>query len=295
MKLLTVFTPTYNRAYILPQLYESLKRQTNKNFCWLIVDDGSSDNTSDLVEGWKSEGLIDIEYIYQQNGGKMRAHNTGVKNCKTELFVCVDSDDYLADNAVELILSHSGECINNQHISGIVAYRANQTDKKLLSTFNLNAKESTLTGLYDKGFKGETSLVFKTDVLKNYLFPEIEGEKFITEHFVYFQIDQKYKMLILPQPLIVGEYLTDGYTKSLLKLKKNNPKGYIMYYDMLIKNIKSVTRKIRYATALNSVLILSGTKSKNYTYQSGKFLRIITYPLAAIVCKKYKKQLEKDK
>ena len=84
--ILTIFTPTYNRAYILPKLYESLIKQTNKNFIWLIVDDGSDDNTEDIIKKWKEENYIDIEYIKQHNQGKHIAHNTGVDNCKTELF-----------------------------------------------------------------------------------------------------------------------------------------------------------------------------------------------------------------
>ena len=87
---LTIFTPTYNRAQTLPRLYDSLKRQTNKNFVWLIVDDGSEDNTKSLVDAWTEEKLMEIKYIYQQNSGKMQAHNCGVDNTETELFLCVD-------------------------------------------------------------------------------------------------------------------------------------------------------------------------------------------------------------
>ena len=105
MKELTVFTPTYNRAYTLGRLYESLCRQSNKNFEWLVVDDGSKDGTEELIKSWQSEEKISIRYIYQENGGKMRAHNRGVKSTETELFVCVDSDDYLVDDGIEKILS----------------------------------------------------------------------------------------------------------------------------------------------------------------------------------------------
>ena len=94
-KRMTVFTPTYNRAYILPKLYDSLCQQTVKSFEWLIVDDGSVDNTQELVEKWIEEKKIEIRYFKQANGGKQRAHNLGVEKSKEEIFVCVDSDDYV--------------------------------------------------------------------------------------------------------------------------------------------------------------------------------------------------------
>ena len=105
--LLTVCTPTYNRAHTLPRLYESLVRQTSQDFEWLVVDDGSTDNTRELVDGWVAEGRIRIRYVYKENGGKPSAHNLGVRMAAGELFFCVDSDDYLTDNAVEVIRNNS--------------------------------------------------------------------------------------------------------------------------------------------------------------------------------------------
>lgn len=104
MKLLTIFTPTYDRAYILPELYHSLCKEPSDSFIWLIVDDGSTDNTQTLVENWQRENKIEIVYFKQENGGKMRAHNKGVELCSTPLFFCIDSDDQIATGAVEKIL-----------------------------------------------------------------------------------------------------------------------------------------------------------------------------------------------
>ena len=103
-KRITVFTPTYNRAYILPQCYEALKRQTCQDFIWQIVDDGSTDNTRELVDKWIQEGTIEIQYIYQQNKGMFGAHNTGHKNLTTELCIGCDSDDYLFDDCIRQVL-----------------------------------------------------------------------------------------------------------------------------------------------------------------------------------------------
>ena len=109
MKTVTVFTPTYNRAYTLPKLYNSLCRQTSVDFMWLVVDDGSTDNTEELIKGWQEENKVLIEYHKQSNGGKMRAHNLGVKLCNSELFFCVDSDDYISDVAIEHIIDYWNE------------------------------------------------------------------------------------------------------------------------------------------------------------------------------------------
>ena len=105
MKTLTVFTPTYNRAYLLPKLYRSLCDQTNKDFIWLIIDDGSIDNTEEIISQWIFEDKIDIKYHYKDNGGMHTGHNLAYKVIETELNVCIDSDDFMPDNAVELILT----------------------------------------------------------------------------------------------------------------------------------------------------------------------------------------------
>ena len=122
-KLITIFTPTYNRANFLPRLYESLKRQTRKDFVWLVVDDGSIDNTRDLIKSWMGEHIIDIRYIFKENGGKMRAHNVGVQECETELFMCLDSDDYLTDNALERVVYWESTISGEPMFMGVVGNR----------------------------------------------------------------------------------------------------------------------------------------------------------------------------
>lgn len=122
--MVTVITPTYNRAYILPKLFESLKAQTSKNFEWLIVDDGSADDTKTLVESWiKSKPEFNIQYIYQENAGKMQAHNTAVQNCKTEFFMCVDSDDYIQEKAIEILDEKAKEIAKLNNVAGIIGYK----------------------------------------------------------------------------------------------------------------------------------------------------------------------------
>ena len=245
-KKLTVFTPTYNRAYLLPQLYKSLTEQTSKAFTWIIVDDGSTDDTGSLVSGWINEQVIDIVYIKQENGGKMKAHNVGVEHTKTELFVCVDSDDWLVPTSVEMIINEWSKLSqeSKSRIAGIIAYRGKNEYEVMETAFPTGCSESGLYQLYEAGFRGETTLIFKTEIIKRYPFPIIEGEKFITEAYIYDQIDWKYSYYLLPVIIIVCEYRNDGLTRNSLKLKFENPCGHTAYHLQCANYKKSVKKKI---------------------------------------------------
>lgn len=261
-KSLTVFTPTYNREKLLPRLYESLKRQTSRDFTWLIVDDGSTDNTKDLISGFTAENIVDIQYIYRENGGKMRAHNDGVKNCKTPYFLCVDSDDYLVDTAVEKLLDVANQkniLSEGSNLAGIIAHKG-KSETSLLSDVNFKEgiEKSKLYDLYLKGFKGETTIMFVTDVIEMYPFPEIEGEKYVPEDYVYDKIDAVCEYIVLDEIITVCEIVSEGYTDSVIKLKKNNPKAFLMYYEqraiitpISVLKIKYMGFYVKYAKLCN--------------------------------------------
>lgn len=231
---LTVFTPTYNRRELLKRVYESLAGQTCTDFEWLIVDDGSTDDTKQEVEAWQQEGRIRIRYEWRENGGKMRAHNRGVELCETDLFFCLDSDDYLPKTAVEEILSCE-EKLADEKVAGIVALKGKDEKEPLYGVDFPTDGFSTLYGLYLKGFKGETALVYKTAVLKSYPFPEIEGEKYVPEDYIYDKIDANYVLYIFPKILTVCELVSEGYTESLKAIKENNPKAWLLYYEQRAK------------------------------------------------------------
>lgn len=233
--MLTIFTPTYNRAYILHQAYKSLCRQTTHDFIWLIVDDGSTDETKELVQTWIEENKISIRYYYQPNGGKMRAHNWGVRLCDTELFVCLDSDDYLVDDAVETILTLWNSLEEKQGLAGIVAYKGKDTQHTMFGEAFPEVRIATLQELYQKGFFGENTLVHRRDVLLQFPFPEIEGEKFIPEAVVYDKIDQLYQLYVFPKILMICEYRNDGLSYAIEELRMNNPKGWLLYYQQKIQ------------------------------------------------------------
>ena len=159
----SIFTPTYNRAYILPVLYESLKRQTNKEFEWIIVDDGSTDETKELVSKFIQEGKVDIKYYYQKNSGKHIAHNLGVKKAGKTWFTCIDSDDYLVDFAVQQIIDLETEAKN---CIGMVFARG-YSNKVTLTKWKGKKRRSTLYDAYNKyGLKGDTMLVYRSNIIK---------------------------------------------------------------------------------------------------------------------------------
>lgn len=229
---LTIFTPTFNRAYCLGQLYDSLLRQTSKNFCWLIVDDGSTDNTKELVLSWQKEGKVPIEYHWQKNRGKMRAHNYGVTLTQTELFMCCDSDDYLTDDAVEKICRAWASYMEpRESISGIMGPRCvYKGTVKMENSLPLQNEAMTLWDFtHRRGHVKETFLVFVTEIIRQYPFPVQPGETFIPEGYTYNQLDDYYKMIPLKEELMICHYLSDGYTLGDgLKRMKNNPKGCAM-------------------------------------------------------------------
>ena len=242
--LLTIFTPAYNRRELLKRVYESLKRQTRKDFVWLIVDDGSTDDTASEVTLWQEEGALPIEYRYTENGGKMRAHNLGVRLTKTQLFLCLDSDDYLTEDAVEVIYrefeehnaaEESALLYTGKAFGGIVAHKGKDEMTPLYGEDFPRVSYSTLYGLYLQGFHGETTLVYKTEVLRKYPFPEIAGEKYVPEDYIYDKIDKNYVLKVVPQVLTVCEITESGYTDSLKKLKKENPVGWYLYYRQRLR------------------------------------------------------------
>lgn len=247
---LTVFIPTYNRAYVLPRAYESLLAQTCQEFCVVIVDDGSTDDTRELVDTWRAEGALDITYAYQPNGGKARAHNLGVELCATGLFVVLDSDDQLVPTAVEEIYRCWGRVGGRDDAAGIVALCGEAPDRPLRGEwFPPDLTETTLWNLrYKIRHRSDVVLVYRTELLREYPFVVPDGEKFMAEPFVYHQIDQVAPLVVLNKVLSVVEYLGDGYTANVRKVTRENPRsymllkrGYVDYSDTFVDKWKNAT------------------------------------------------------
>jgi len=165
MKTLTVFTPAYNRAHLLPRLYESLKRQTSKDFVWLIADDGSQDHTKKVIKNFIAENFIEIKYYYQENQGMHGAHNLAYRNIETILNTCIDSDDYMPDNAVELIIN-KWNTIDQEKYSGIVGLDQDEKSGKVIGT-KFTTQTTTLEDFYLNGGTGDKKLVYRTDIMQS--------------------------------------------------------------------------------------------------------------------------------
>lgn len=224
-KLLTIFTPTYNRQELLKNLYNSLKNQTDKNFTWLIVDDGSTDDTEQVVTEFIKEKSIDICYKKKQNGGKHSAMDFAHSICETEYIACVDSDDLLTSKAVEEIYKDL-DYANNENCVGLVYRRATKELKPFSDNWVENNKEIYFYELDKKyGYNCDTFLVFKTDIVRNYKFPKFENEKFVTEKVLYNQFMFEYKMVAVDKLIYIGEYQAGGYTDNAAKLMFKNPMG----------------------------------------------------------------------
>ncbi|MFC7322715.1 glycosyltransferase family 2 protein [Halobacillus campisalis] len=267
MKLLTIFTPTYNRAFCLEKLYHSLVNQTNQNFIWLLVDDGSTDETEKLVEQWISEALISITYIYQDNQGMHGAHNTAYKIMQTELNVCIDSDDYMPEDAVEQIETCWKEH-GDDNVSGLIGLDS-YTDGEIIGTLlPQGIKKSTLFDLYNKhGVKGDKKLVYRTELTKEFPYPLFENEKYVGLAYKYYKLDEKYEMLLLNQVLCRVEYLEDGSSRNMLKQYRRNPKGFAFYRkELMTLQFASVSFKFRQAIHYVSSSLMN--KNTNFLKES---------------------------
>lgn len=225
---LTIFTPVYNRADIINNLFNSLIRQSNHDFIWLIVDDGSTDKISELVDEYKKSADFEIQYIYQENEGKHSAHNKAVEICNTELFFCVDSDDFLTDDAVEKIYSVHNKYKNEK----VLGYFFRKKDTKGIVSGNSFSAKSEYIGLreiyFKYGFSGELAIIFRTELIKNYCFPVYGKEKFVSEKVLYNQISSIAPMVFVDEVIYIFEYQPTGYTFNAGSLSVKNPKGYAM-------------------------------------------------------------------
>lgn len=224
---ITVFTPTYNRAYLIEELYKSLYSQTYQNFEWLVIDDGSNDNTEELFRKWTIEcKRFPIRYYKKENGGKCCAINYALELAQGDLFFTVDSDDYLTEDALEKLTIWERELPSNELFCGIAGNLGTSKNKTINNLFDEGYFEGTLLDRY-KGVKGERAIAIYTDVHKKYRYPEFEGEKFMTEAVAWNRMAKDgYKMRFYNDIIWIYEYREDGLTKAGSSMFLNNPRGY---------------------------------------------------------------------
>lgn len=269
-KKITVFTATYNRAYCLPKLYNSLVNQTSFDFEWIIVDDNSSDNTKELVDGWIKENKIEIKYFYQNHGGKYRAMNKGFDESNCKYFFVVDSDDYLLNNSIEAIIKWTDE-INDDSICGVSGLRVSpngtiyggkpKIENDFIEATNFEREKYNLLG--------DKAEVYRTDLLKKNKFPEFPNEFFCTEDVVYQEIaSQGYKIRWYNTPIYVCEYLEDGLTKQGLNEYDGHIKNYNSYCYYVKRALKLKPFEFKYS--IIKEYIITNIKAKVSIIKWGK-------------------------
>ena len=265
-KTLTIFTPAYNRAHTLGRTYESLCRQTCKDFEWLIVDDGSKDGTRQLVEGWIHDNLIPIRYIFQDNQGMHGAHNTAYRNIHTELNTCIDSDDFMPDDAVENIVNFWNKYGSDKY-AGIIGLDQTE-DKQIIGVpFPEHLKETTLTDFYRNGGSGDKKMVYRTAVINAYPeYPIFKGERYVSLGYKYLLIDQDYKLITMNKPLVTVEYQMDGSSMNMYKQYWNNPKGFAFIRTVDMKLSKTWRRK--FESCIHYVSSSIRAKNKSFISES---------------------------
>ncbi len=283
---LTVFTPTYNRVHLLTRCYESMKRQTDKRFIWLVVDDGSSDQTETAVKQWIAETTeFKIEYIYKENGGLHTAYNTAIAHIETELCVCIDSDDYMPEHAVASILQY-WNAHGSPAIAGIVGLDYTEDGKVIgdplpdRHTVNLI---DLLIGKYHI-HNGDRTNVVRTELYRRVApMPVYPGEKNFNPHYMHLQISKEYDFLVLNENLRFVEYQSCGMSASMWKQYRNSPRSFAQTRLLYLSLPNAGTRfYFRHCIHYVSSCILS--QNKQFLKASPKkLMTLLALPLGAVL------------
>ena len=293
MAFLTIFTPAYNRAHTLPRTYESLLAQDCKDFVWLVIDDGSQDNTAELIHGWQAqENGFEIQYIYKENGGMHTAHNTAYEHITTELNTCIDSDDKLAPGAVSKIKT-AWESVRNKGYAGLIALDADFAGNIIGKGFPADLRETTLGGYYASGGTGDKKLIYRTDVINSVPpYPVFDGEKYVGLVYKYTLIDQQYKLSVLDEVVCEVEYQADGSTGTMWRQYLNNPRGFAFLRKTAMQYPTSTKRLILDCIHYCSSSQIS--KNKEYIKESPRKLLTVLCTPAGWVLTAYIKKKSKN-
>jgi glycosyltransferase involved in cell wall biosynthesis len=241
----TVFTPTYNRAHLLGRVYTSLCHQTFTDFEWILVNDGSTDNTKEVIQSFIDEKKIHIRYFYQQNAGKHFAINKAATVAKGDYFLILDSDDFLPNDSLFLLNKLMPECDLDIELAGIVGRKHYEDGTLIGSKIGANFKGTTFDIRFKRKIKGDLGEIFKTEVFKKFPFPEIENEKFCPEALVWNRISRDFKFIFSDINIYTVEYQPDGLTSNIVKIRMNAPVATMTYYSELNQDSIPIIQKIR--------------------------------------------------
>lgn len=299
MKRLTVFTPTYNRAGVLHRVYDSLVKQTYRDFEWLIVDDGSGDDTKTVVDGFVSENQICIRYYFQENQGKHMATNYAVSITQSELFVIADSDDAFTDDALEKLVAAWDSIPKTEQgkYKGVICRCFDSQTGEPIGAFPEKMFDSNdLDGNFKLKLNFEKWMLFRTDVLREYPFPGAgEGLKFFPETVVWRAMARKYQTRYIDDPL--REYFRDQenaltHTKTprfrenthLWAHYVNDVMDYFWYNPFVF--LKAFVGLNRDNIMIGKTFLMI-VKIPNRWWK--KVLCIMAYPVGWVLCRKYRK------
>ncbi len=281
MKTLTIFTPSFNRAHLLLRLHKSLKEQTYQDFKWLIVDDGSLDDTKQIVASFIQENKIEIQYIYQDNQGMHGAHNTAYENINTSLNTCIDSDDYMPIDAVEKILKKWKSVKNKEKYSGLVGLDADLHGNLIGTKFKVAT--TTLEDFYFEGGTGDKKLVYRTEVMKKYPpYPLFKEEKYVGLGYKYQLADQDFELVTLNEILVMVDYQPGGSSNNMFRQYYNNPRGFAFIRKQGMVLSKSSRKRFKEAIHYVSSSLIS--RNGQFMAESPrKLLTIAALPLGIVL------------
>ena len=278
-KRITVFTPTYNRGDLLHRCYESLLRQTNKQFEWLIIDDGSVDNTKQVVEQWMQENKIEIQYVYKENGGLHTGYNTAIEHMETELSVCIDSDDWLPDNAIELMLEawDKNKC---EDVAGLIGLDYTSEGKLIGDVLPDGEKINPVELMISKNNRGDKKYVVKTSLYKQVApMPVYEGEKNFNPHYMILKLSAKYKFIAVNKAFCIVDYQDNGMSANIFKQYLNSPRSF-QEYRKVIMRLPNIPFHYMCRTTIHYISSSILAKEKHYIVESPKrVLTVFLWPI----------------
>lgn len=288
--MISILTPTYNRQKHLKNAYRSLLQQNDNDFEWIVIDDGSTDNTKDYIKKLMETSSLKINYIYKENGGKHSALNYGIKEAQGELILILDSDDYLSNDAIKVIKKYWDKYNSNNKLCGMTFLKELKNPIYKSKTFD-ECVSNMIEFKYNNNCLADMCEVIRTDVYKNYLYPVFEGENFLSEVLVTGNMAKHYDMAYIPVVIYYAEYFDDGLSKNWYSLVVNNPLGARANNLMFMSKDYKFSIRLKNCIMFDVFSVIAGKKALNESKM--KFFSTLFYLpswfVAVYLKKKYKK------
>ncbi|MEM6231175.1 glycosyltransferase family 2 protein [Shewanella scandinavica] len=273
---LAVLTATYNRKKELMRLYTSLIKQSDLSFTWLIIDDGSTDGTSELINNLMSEGLLDIQYKHKTNQGKHSALNVGFKQSNSDWLFIVDSDDWLDNDCIESVKFFLERIHSSDEYASMTMLQKNE--EGYLVGGHVNESHNNFIEMIDGGVKGDKCDVFRTNIVRHFSFPVFPKERFMSELPLYLWLGQNYKAMFVNYCGYNCKYLSDGLSHNSVRLRTDNNLSTLYVYKCLYDTSNKF--KIKLKASINWWrFYLSLRESRNFDW----YPSILTMPLGALL------------